>query len=204
MLRAPIWSTSAYSETIGTCSGAITSVTIANPVSARAESGKVSALLEQLRTLPVSRFVSDDPQADLEAFGLQASPQTPDLTLVFSNGVNRAAVLQIGASPTNEPDLAYARRQDPSNIVLVAREPFRAWLGDYTNFLDQHLVSLPPGWIESIETRGDDEFIVSRETNGQWEVHARQNFPASGRGSIAPARKRRFGRGNGIAKFLAS
>jgi hypothetical protein len=149
-----------------------------HPEQARADSGKVDNLLEQLRLLPVSGFVSDDPQADLEVFGLQSPPQTPDLTLVLSNGANLAAILQIGASPTNQPALAYARRQDPSNIVLVAREPFRAWQGDYTNFLDQHLISLSPGWIESIETHGQDGFAVRKQTNGQWEVQARENFPA--------------------------
>jgi len=149
-----------------------------HPVSARADTHKVNAMLDRLRQLTVSRFVSDDPQADLESFGLQASPQSPGLTLVFSNGGNRAAALQIGASPTNDPSLAYARRQEPSNIVLVARELFRPWQGDYTNFLDQHLISLSPGWIESIQGRGEDDFIVRKLTNGQWEVNAGQKFPA--------------------------
>ena len=36
MLRAPIWSTSAYSHTNSTSEGVITSVTTANPVSSRA------------------------------------------------------------------------------------------------------------------------------------------------------------------------
>jgi hypothetical protein len=149
-----------------------------HPVSARADTRKVNTLLEQLRQLPVTQFVSDDPQADLEGFGLQTSPQTPDLTLVFSNGAVRSAMLQIGASPSNAPTLAYARRMDPSNIVLVAREPFRAWQADYTNFLDQHFVSLSPGWIESIETHGEDDFAVRKQTNGDWVVHALQDFPA--------------------------
>ncbi|HUD48745.1 MAG TPA: DUF4340 domain-containing protein [Candidatus Baltobacteraceae bacterium] len=149
-----------------------------HPEQARADSGKINDLLEQLRLLHVSAFISDDPQADLEAFGLQFPPQTPDLTLVLSNGAALAAVLEIGASPTNLPTLAYARRQDPSNVVLLARAPFRPWRADYTNFLDQHLISLSPGWIESIETHGLDDFSVRKATNGQWEVHARQNFPA--------------------------
>jgi hypothetical protein len=74
--------------------------------------------------------------------------------------------------------MACARSEAPSNIVLVAREPFRAWHGDYTNFLDQHLISLSPRWIESIQAHGEDDFSVRKETNGQWEVQARENFPA--------------------------
>ncbi|HEX4119252.1 MAG TPA: DUF4340 domain-containing protein [Verrucomicrobiae bacterium] len=150
------------------------------PWLARADSDVVNALLNELQHLPVVSFVSDDPQADLESFGLQSSPQTPTLTLVFSNGANLAAVLQIGASPTNHPEFAYARRRDPSNVVLVARGPFRAWQADNTNFLDQHLISFSPDWIESIEARGQNAFAVRKQTNGQWDVEAPhgKSFPA--------------------------
>jgi hypothetical protein len=145
------------------------------PWPARADTDVINALLNQIQHLPVTEFVTDDPQADLEAYGLQASAQTPSLTLVFSNGAKLTAVLQIGASPTNHPELAYARRQDPSNIVLVSREPFRAWQTDNTNFLDQHLISFPPTRIESIEAHGEDDFTARKMTNSQWKVQdARQ------------------------------
>ena len=151
---------------------------LVRPVAARADTAKVTDLLEQLQALPVSRFVSDDPQADLEGFGLQSSPQTPYLTLVFSNGPNRVAGLQIGSSPTNAPEMVYARREETSNIVMVARETLGAWQGDYTNFLDQHFISLSPSLIESIETRGEDSFLVRKTTNGNWNVEGRENFMA--------------------------
>jgi hypothetical protein len=145
-----------------------------HPWQARADSGKLNQLIEQISGLSVKKFVSDDPQADLEGFGLQ----TPEVTLVFSTGTNRTAILQIGGSPTNQPALVYARRPDLNSIVLVDRESFRPWRADYTNFLDQHFISGSPDWIESIEARGLDDFAVRKETNGHWEVHASQNFPA--------------------------
>ncbi len=151
---------------------------LVRPVAARADSPKVNDLLEQLQEIPIARFVSDDSQADLEAYGLQSSPQTPYLTLLFSNGLNRVASLQIGSSPTNAPEMVYARRQETSNIVMVARETLGAWQGDYTNFLDQHFISLPPSLIESIDTRGEDNFIVRKATNGAWNVEGRENFQA--------------------------
>lgn len=151
---------------------------LVHPVAARADTAKITDLLERLNALPVSRFVSDDPQADLEGFGLQASPQTPSLTLLFSNGPNRVASVQIGSSPTNALEMVYARHQETSNIVLVARDPLGAWLGDYTNFLDQHFISLPPSLIESIETHGEDEFVVRKKTTGEWNVEGRENFLA--------------------------
>ncbi|MGA2749348.1 MAG: DUF4340 domain-containing protein [Verrucomicrobiota bacterium] len=148
------------------------------PVPARADNAKINGLLGQLQQMRVGAFVSDDPQPDLEAFGLQPSAQTPELTLSFVNGTNVVAALELGASPTNHPELAYARRRDLGNIVLLVREPLRAWQGAYTNFLDQHLISLSPVYIESIVVRGDDDFVVRKQTNGTWEVAAAETFPA--------------------------
>ncbi|HEX3988812.1 MAG TPA: DUF4340 domain-containing protein, partial [Verrucomicrobiae bacterium] len=153
---------------------------LVHPVAARADTAKITDLLENLQALPVSRFVSDDPKADLEGFGLQSSPQTPYLTLVFSNGPNRVAELQMGSSPTNAPGMVYARRLETSNIVMVARETLGGWQGDYTNFLDQHFISLSPGLIESIETHGEDDFIVRKNKSGEWKVEGRENFLADG------------------------
>jgi hypothetical protein len=149
---------------------------MSRPVSARADSTLVKQLLANLDHLMVARFISDDPQPDLESFGLQSSSLTPDVTLLFTNGGNLAAMLQVGVSPSNAPGFAYARRAQPSNIVLVARDPFAVWQADYTNFLDQHLVSVPPAWIESIEVHGEDEFSARKETNGLWEIRGRETF----------------------------
>jgi hypothetical protein len=54
----------------------------------------------------------------------------------------------------------------------------RAWEGAYTNFLDQHLLSVPPAWVDSIEVRSDSNFTVQKQTNGQWQVQAGAVFPA--------------------------
>jgi hypothetical protein len=123
------------------------------------------------------QFVTDDPQADLESYGLQTSPQTPDLDLSFWGGSNLTAELQVGASPTNQPTLAFARRQDPSNVVVIEREELRPWQGAYTDFLDYHFISQPPDSIGAIMVQGDGNFTVQK-TNGQWQVRAGTTFPA--------------------------
>jgi hypothetical protein len=148
------------------------------PLPARADSARINELLGQLQQCRVSAFVNDDLQADLEPYGLQTSPQTPELDLSFLQGTNVVAALQVGASPSNHLELAYARRGDSGNIVAVAREPLRGWQGAYTNFLDQHLLSVPPSWIESIEVRGDDNFTAQKQSNGQWQVLAGTRFTA--------------------------
>ncbi len=148
------------------------------PLQARADSARINGLLRQLQQVEVRAFVSEDAQADMEPYGLQTSAQTPDLAFTFLQGTNVVAGLQVGASPSNHLELAYARRLDPANIVAVDREPFRAWQGAYTNFLDQHLISVPPSWVESIDVRGEDAFTVQKQSNGQWQVQAGTSFIA--------------------------
>jgi hypothetical protein len=148
---------------------------------ARADTPKIDALLAQLQSMRVSGFVNDDPQADLEPFALQDSAATPELALSFLRGTNTVAGLQMGATLTNWTNLAFARRGHPGNIVAVAREPLRPWLAPYTNFLDQHFVSLPPSLVDSIAVRGDgdDPFTVQKQSNGQWRVAVgKTDFPA--------------------------
>src|SRR5271157_608017 len=58
------------------------------PVTARADTARINELLQRLQGLRVRQFVSDDPRADLELYGLQTSPQTPDLDLSFWRGSN--------------------------------------------------------------------------------------------------------------------
>jgi hypothetical protein len=145
---------------------------------ARADTPKINDLLSRLQTVLVSDFVTDDPQADLETYGLQTAETAPELELSFLNGTNTVAGFQVGHSFSNYPAYAYARRDVPGNIVVVAKEPLKPWLGTYTNFLDQHFISLSPGLIASITVRGEDKFEVRRQTNGQWLVTDGKSFPA--------------------------
>jgi hypothetical protein len=69
------------------------------PVTARADSARINELLQRLQGLRVRQFVSDDPRADLELYGLQTSPQTPELDLSFWRGSNLTAQLQAGRPP---------------------------------------------------------------------------------------------------------
>jgi hypothetical protein len=149
-----------------------------HPLSARADTPKINGLLSRLQTVSVSAFTNDDPKADLDPYGLQTSDTTPELALSFLDRTNTVAGLQVGRSLTNYTNFAFARRNDPGNIVVVAREPFQPWEAPYTNFLDQHFISLSPGLVESITVRGDDDFVVRKQTNGQWLVEAGKSFAA--------------------------
>jgi hypothetical protein len=145
---------------------------------ARANTAKINGLLNQLQTVLISNFITDDPQADLETYGVQTTETAPELELSFLNGTNTVAGLQVGRSYSNFPAYAFARREVPGNIVVVAREPLKPWQAPYTNFLDQHFLSVSPALIASIAVRGEDNFDVRKQTNGQWLVTAGQSFPA--------------------------
>lgn len=153
------------------------------PVAARADNARIDELLQRLQRMRVREFVSDDPRADLESYGLQTSPQTPGLDLSLWRGTNLAADLQAGLSPTNlpatnQPALVFARRGDSGNVVLVDRDPLLPWQGAYTNFIDYHFISVSPDSIRKIAVDGKDRFSVEKQTNGGWLVHSTTTFPA--------------------------
>jgi hypothetical protein len=146
---------------------------------ARADTSKINNLLSQLQNVQISGFVPEDPQPDLDTFGLQSTENTPELELSFLNGSNKVAGLQVGSSVSNYPAYAYARRVDPGNVIVaVAKELLKPWQAPYTNFLDPHFISLSPSLIESIAVRGDDDFEVRKRTNGLWMVAADKSFAA--------------------------
>jgi hypothetical protein len=148
-----------------------------HPLHARADTQKINDLLMRLQTMFVSAFTNDDPQADPDPYGLRPDT-TPELALSFLDRTNLVAGLQVGRNLTNFPGYAFARRNDPGNIVVIALEPLKPWQTPYTNFLDQHFISLSPSMVDSITVRGEDDFVVQKQTNGQWIVAAGKTFPA--------------------------
>ncbi len=146
---------------------------------ARADAPKIEALLKQLQDLTAEKFISDDPQADLEKYGWQGSPPAPALELSFQQSdTNTLFRLQFGASPASDTNAVYARLIGSSNIVQTARVPMRNWQQAYTNFLDRRLLSVPPSLVDKIEVKGKDAFVLQEQTNGEWQVNADETFPA--------------------------
>lgn len=125
-----------------------------------------TALFEQLlrdfQQWPVQRFVTDDPKAELEPFGLQ----TPEAELAFGAGTNDLLVVQFGKSPTNQPDLVYARTPATTNVVLVGRDrldPLRAPVWEFSEH--RLLDALPSDAVDTIEVRGKEAFTLRLQTN---------------------------------------
>ena len=137
---------------------------------ARADDLLITELLRRLRSVQVAQFVTDNPRADLDTFGLQ----TPELEINFANGTNTTAVLHFGKSPTNNASLVYARRSGLDSVLAVPGEALAPWRATATDFYDRHLVTIR-AVPESIEIVGEDRFTLVLQTNKQWQVQP-QNF----------------------------
>jgi Domain of unknown function (DUF4340) len=141
---------------------------------ARADSATVEELLQSFQPLRAYQFISDDPKADLESFGLQS----PALILAFAQGTNTLATLQFGKVATNNAGQSYARRLGNYAIVTVAKDLPDVWRASTANaFRDTHLIALTDSRpVVTIDVRADDNFFLIR-TNDSWRILP-QNFSA--------------------------
>ena len=134
---------------------------------------KLAGLFNRLQTMRVERFVSDKTNADLEPFGLQP----PQLELDFDRDTNHLLTLQIGKSPTNDPGMVYARRDDQSTVVLVSSAAVEGW-AEKNELRDRTLAGMYTWLPDEIAVTGRANFTVRRVTNDAWRVTAPYNFPA--------------------------
>ena len=139
---------------------------LVKPLSTAANSPKLQFLLRELEQARVTRFVNDDPGADLETYGLRP----PERELVFSRDTNDLATLQIGRSPTNAPGEIFVRRAETSNVVAVARNLIEPWLADFREFCDRRLVVFKPDLVERIEVSADQAFALQHLGSNQWQI----------------------------------
>jgi hypothetical protein len=140
------------------------------PLQARANNLKAEQSLQTLQDVRVRQFVSDDPKADLDAFGLQP----PELEVALGQGTNIVAQLQFGKSPTNDARMVYARRVGLTTIVAVRKDLLAPWYAPVNDFRDPFLVTWTAP-VAVIEERGQDSFSV-QQTNDAWRV-VPQDFP---------------------------
>jgi hypothetical protein len=147
---------------------------LSKPMQARADHGKVENLLRKFLEGRITEFVTDDPAADLERFGLQP----PAAELVLGNGTNDILSIQFGISPTNRPDLVYARRLSHTNVVLIPREMADTLQVPFTEFRDRHLLTFPPNAVSQIELRGQENILIRKQGTNLWRILEPQEWPA--------------------------
>jgi hypothetical protein len=139
---------------------------LTKPTTARADPSKVDALLQKLFSVEVGRFVTDNPRADLETYGLQ--PPEAEVSLLL--GTNEQFAVQFGKNPPNDATNVYARRLAQTNIVVVPRAALEAALTSHSDLRDLHLLSFSPPQVDIIEVSGTNGFTVRRQTNGTWMI----------------------------------
>ncbi|MCI0536655.1 MAG: DUF4340 domain-containing protein [Verrucomicrobiales bacterium] len=137
---------------------------------ARADSFRVQFLIQELLRARIARFVTDDPRANLDLYGLQ----TPDLQLGLANGTKEVFQMQFGKGPTNDSALIYAKRPNHPSIFLVPKEGLVEMLSrPLSHYRDHSLISFPPNaGIDRIEIRAEETVSLQRQSTGHWLITA--------------------------------
>ena len=136
----------------------------------RANDALITQLLGELAKWPVAQYITDDPRADLEAFGLAQ----PESEISFGTGTNDTVVVQFGRSPTNQPGMIFARGLSTTNVMLVPAELLTRLRAPVWEFAEHRLLdALPADAFDLIELRGRDAFTLRRQpagTNFLWQA----------------------------------
>lgn len=143
------------------------------PLAARANSDYIANALQQLQTARVSKFVTDNPNTDLTAFGLQPA----DLDLWLRQGSNVTAAIYFGKNSTNDPSQIFAKREGWSTIVTTAKQPLMPWYGVINDFRDPYLFELtaPVAEIDMLGP-GTNRVILQQQEKNEWKIPG-QEFP---------------------------
>ena len=129
----------------------------------RADQLQVRQWLDQLQAARVVEFVTDDPRADPDAFGLL----TPEFEMTLASGTT-AQKVQFGRASTNDPTRVYARLAAHTNVVLVPKAVVDLLATPYSELREQQLVAFTPELIDVIEVRGAESFLVRKGADGNW------------------------------------
>jgi hypothetical protein len=144
-----------------------------HPLATRANSDYIVKAMQQLQTARVSQFITDNPNADLTAFGLQPA----DLDLWLGSGSNYVDSIHFGKITTNDPAQVFARREHWNAVVTTPKPPLLPWYGTINDFRDPYLVELTAP-VAEIEMIGPDTnpFILQRLDSNAWKIPG-EKFP---------------------------
>jgi len=135
------------------------------PLQARADTDHITDSLQRLEAASVTRFITDDPKADLTTFGLQPS----DLDLWLGCGTNLVATVHLGGSPANDATQVYAKREGWNTVTTVSRDALAPWRGAVNDFRDTRLLELTAP-VAEIEVRGQNNFILREQGSNDWQI----------------------------------
>ncbi len=136
------------------------------PLATRADSSRIAIALQSLLAAQTTRFVTDDPKADLTTYGLE--PATADLC--FGRGSNVLASVHAGKVFADDTNQIYVRRDAFNSVALAAKAAFANWKGEVDGWRDAHLLDLHSA-VSEIEVRGTDtNFTLIYNGENDWRV----------------------------------
>ena len=130
---------------------------------ARADRSRMESSLRSLLTTRVAQFITDNTNADLEAYGLQP----PALEITFSNGTNVTELLQFGKTVATNNAMCYARRPGWNVIFTVPSAQLAPWHAPVQDFRDHQLLAITRP-VDEIEIRGAETFTLRRAGSNNW------------------------------------
>src|SRR4029078_936160 len=106
------------------------------PLDARANGSRIESALRKLQDVRIRQFVSDDPKAELEPFGLAPT----ELEIGFANGSNSVGLIQFGHSVSNDFSTVDVRRAGQVGVFAVERDLLLSWCALLNDFRDPYLL----------------------------------------------------------------
>jgi hypothetical protein len=139
---------------------------ITRPINARAGKSKIEDIADKLAGLRVESFVTEDPK-DLKLYGLDEPAQEATL---FTRGYEGARTVQLGAAPTNDATVVYAKRKAANSIFTVKHDIVTNLVLQVNDLRDRDLVDFDADDAKAVELRiGSQTIKLARHTN-DWEI----------------------------------
>ncbi len=145
------------------------------PLTARGDDAKIGDIISQATTAQIASFVADS--ANLAAYGLQEPRGTVSL---FSEGIDKPTVLQIGAHPKDEADKIYARLSTRESVIVLPKS-IETLLDTKPNDLrDRSLLRVESDIVDriTIEGAGREKIALARSAES-WVRKAGKDMPVN-------------------------
>jgi hypothetical protein len=142
------------------------------PLQARADGARIATALQLLRSASVSKFVTDDPKADLTTYGLQPA----GLDVWLGHGTDLLTAIHAGKDDTDNPADMYVQRQGWGSVLTTAKQPLSPWRSAVNDWRDRHLLDLTAP-IAGIDVRGENGFTLQQQPGSTNWMVVGEKFP---------------------------
>ena len=150
------------------------------PLLARADAGKVAALLEQLFALTAREFVTET-MSDPAAYGLNDDELRLQVSL-WQEGENNVERLLFGQPVYAESNALYAARRDAPTVFTVERSKVEALRATLDDLRDARLYFMAPEKMALIRIeQGERALQFRKQAETGWSIVTPQHWPADPR-----------------------